>query len=110
MTIIPITGDINPADYWQFHALSIEWLFIMQKLKDSVMAKEADRHCLLGVNAVDGTEVYFLSKKFYTAATIAKATGLPEEKIEAYSGVIKLKPPKVDEALPKATVDYWGTA
>lgn len=110
MVIVPISTDINPADYWQFHALSIEWLFIMQKLKDSVMAKEADRHCLLGVNAIDGTEVYFLSKKFYTAETIAKATGLPVEKLEVYGGVIKLNPPKVDEALPKPTVDFWGTA
>lgn len=109
MAVIPINSDIKMDDYWQIRALSVEWLYVLQKLNESVMAKAADRHCLLAVGT-DGSTTYLLSKKFYTPTTIAKATGLSVEKLEAYVGMITLKSPKSNEGLPDATVPYWGTA
>lgn len=109
MVAIPIqSDDVNLKDYWQLRALSVEWLYVLEKLRTSIQAKDADRHALLAVG-VDGAQTYLLSKKFYTAPTIAKATGIEAAKLEASSGVITLRG-KDEPELPKPTVEYWGEA
>ncbi len=109
MVVVPINTDLNMEEYWQLNPRSIEWLYVVKKLGESVQAKYEDKHCLMGTS-LDGTTLYLLSKKFYTPVTISKATGLSVAKLENYNGVITLKEPKDSIGKPAPTVAYWGEA
>lgn len=109
MAVIPITsGQIKVDEYWQFRAHSVEWLYVLSKLKDSVMTQDGS-HCLIG-ESPDGTVTYLLRKRSYSVATISKATGLSEADLESNVGIITLKEPKSNKGLPEPNVEGWGTA
>jgi hypothetical protein len=95
-------------EYWQIKALSVEWLYMLQKLKDSVEPPEGIQHCIIG-QGWDGQPLYLLHRKVYTPTTLGAAFGLTEEKLLSYRGVITLKS-KYADGLPEPTVSYWGTA
>lgn len=108
MTEVPITTDgFNVDDYWQIKALSIEWLYVMQKLGESIIPKAGEQHVLVGVS-FDQSTTYLLKRSYFPPSVIAKATGLPEDKLAKYTGVITLKSTSVAPKEP--TVSYWGTA
>lgn len=95
-------------DYWQIKALSVEWLYVLTTLGKSVKATPSEQHCVVGVGW-DSQPLYLLKRQYYSAATLARVTGLPEEKLSSYTGVITLKSKDV-EGLPEPTVTYWGLA
>lgn len=98
----------NVEEYWQVKALSVEWLYVLQKLSESVKAAPHEQHCVVGVGW-DGTPLYLLKRSHYPAATLSAVTGIAEGTLLAFTGVLTLKA-KAVEGLPEATVPYWGTA
>lgn len=108
MTGMILSNGLNLEEWWQINAQSIEWLYVLQKLKDSVVPKPGDTHCLLG-EGPDGSQTYLLKKLYYTPEAISKVTGLAVAALQSNSGLITLKPNKA-EAPKKSTVNYWGEA
>lgn len=98
----------NIEEYWQIKALSVEWLYVLTKLKDSVKVGPFEQHCVVGVH-YDGNPLYLLKRKYYPVAEISRVTGLAEDKLAAYTGILTLKS-KLVEGLPEPTVTYWGLA
>lgn len=95
------------AEYWQVKALSVEWLYVLSTLALSVHAAPEEQHCVVGMSW-DNTPLYLLKKKYFPAASLSKVTGIAEEKLSSYKGVITLQSKKSD--LPEPTVPYWGKA
>lgn len=93
------------ADWWQFKVLSVEGLYMMAKLKDSVLPPAGVDHCVIGM-AWDSTPLYLLSKKFYTAAAISAVTGIPADRLERTTKPIEFN----TQPGPIPTVSGWGTA
>lgn len=109
MAVIPVNvPGLNLEEYWQIQALSIEWLFVLDKLNKSVKAKPEDKHCLLGMGMGNQT-IYFLKKSFFPVEVMMKATGLTKDQLEGHVGIIQLKSKPV-EGFPEATVPGWGEA
>lgn len=103
----PIGVGFDITEYWQVKALSVEWLYVLTELAASVKAGPEEKHCVVGVSW-DSTPLYLLRKKYYPAAEISRVTGVAEERLSSYKGVITLQT-KV-EGLPEPTVPYWGKA
>lgn len=108
MAVVPISSQINVEEYWQIKALSIEWLYVLQKLAESVKVAQQEMHCVVGTS-FDNQPLYMLKRSFYPTEVISKATGIERDKLEGYAGVITLKATPQD-GVPEATVGYWGTA
>lgn len=102
------TPEFKTTDYWQFKALSIEWVYMLSKLEKSVTPSVGEQHAFTGLG-LDGNPLYLLMRKYYTPAVISKATGLKEEALAKFYGVITLKSKEV-VGLKDATVPYWGIA
>lgn len=110
MNIVPIDSDeFDVEEYWLFNALSIEWLFILKKLGESVKAKPEVQHAVQAA-AFDNSPIYMLKKSCYPAEVIAKAIGVEVEKLKAHQGIITLKHLNPQTDLPRPTVEYWGEA
>lgn len=103
----PMGVGFDITEYWQVKALSVEWLYVLSTLALSVNAAPEEQHCVMGVSW-DSTPLYLLKKRFYPAAEISRVTGIAEEKLSSYKGVITLQ--SVANDLPEPNVPYWGKA
>lgn len=100
--------QVTLADYWQFVAKSVEWIYVLKKLGDSVKQPPEMRHAATATHS-SGAPLYLLKKEFYAPEVIAKALGLPADKLAGYEGPIVLKG-AAEDTLPEVTVNYWGEA
>lgn len=101
---------VKHSDFYvvQFSPKSIEWLFLMDKLLNAVEILVYNDY-LLFTHEDSGDYVYKLKKERFSAAIIAKYTGLTVTAIEKMA-IIYLDPPAANKDLPQPTVNYWGTA
>lgn len=107
---IPITaGEVTHDEYWFIQVSGIEWTYVIQQLiekhlKDVPMT---ERPIILGAT-VKQEPIWMLRKKFLPAEVIVKATGITLETV-LKEPTLKLSVSE-KKGLPKATVEYWGTA
>lgn len=101
---------VKHSDFWviQFSPKSVEWVYLVDKLLQSVEVLVWNDY-LLFTHEDSGDTVYKLKKERYSAEQIAKFTGLDARRIERME-VIYLDPPASNKDLPQPTVNYWGTA
>jgi hypothetical protein len=106
---VPVVHETyDVSKWWQIKAVGVEWYYVLQKLKDSVVPPAGIDHCVTA-HGFDNVPVYLLSRKFYGPDVISKATGLPVDKLTSYKGIITLRSAPV-EGLPEPNLDQWGTA
>ena len=112
MTTIPISGTApqNEADFYfiQFSPTAIEWRFLVTKLLAAVEL-QAWNDYIVSTREDNGHFVYMLKKERYSAKVIADHLGTTEEYV-INNKILVLDDIAVNADLPKATVDYWGTA
>jgi hypothetical protein len=101
-------NNFKVDEWWQFSPRSIEWLYMMQKMKDSIKPAPTEDICVIGATWT-GEALYLLSRKYFPTEAISAATGLTAEALDKHNGVIVLRT-KTPEDLPEPTVQGWGTA
>ena len=98
---------LTAEDFYIIEAKAAEWVYVLDKLV-------ADAHdTLTNGDVIVSLElphpVYYLSRKKFTAASIARILGASEAAIQG-SKVIRLEPYKRDSNLPNPSVPYFGEA
>jgi hypothetical protein len=103
----PVTYNVKEFWHVRYPPSSVEWAFATQKLIDSVEVRVWNDW--IKTNHESGDMILLLKKERYPIELLARTFGISKEQILKLEMIV-LDAPKVNEDLPKPTVNYWGTA